>query len=427
MRPAKGDDYMRQRNRRNIVIAAVVAACLAIALAVAAVLSPGSPFSAAGANVAATHNGAPVGMAPQNLPEVSDAAAPRSRTVSVMMVGDVLVHRGVWESGESGGKRDYAHLFANIKADARAADIAIVNQETPLGGESLGLSGYPMFNGPQEIGDAEVAAGFNVVTRATNHSLDAGQRGIESELAFWRKRHPDTAVLGLADSKKAYDKIYVAEKNGMRVAVLNYTFSTNGIAFPSDNPYAVRMLDEDLIADDVSRARKEGKADVVIACPHWGTEYQETPDESQRRWAQVMADAGVDVIIGTHPHVIEPVETVKGSGGNRTLVFWSLGNFVSTQPTAQTMVGGMAKVDLRRDPDGTCHVASWELVPVVTQRLTGHDLTTYRLDAYTDKLASANGINAVQGSVSFSRKWVVDYCAQVLGDGFDRKSCVLRG
>ena len=100
MRPAKGDDYMRQRNRRNIVIAAVVAACLAIALAVAAVLSPGSPFSAAGANVAAIHNGAPVGMAPQNLPEVTDAAAPRSRTVSVMMVGDVLVHRGVWESGE---------------------------------------------------------------------------------------------------------------------------------------------------------------------------------------------------------------------------------------------------------------------------------------------------------------------------------------
>lgn len=346
--------------------------------------------------------------------------------VSVVMIGDVLVHRGVWESGEhSDGTRNYDHLFAQVAPDISSADVAIVNQETVLGGADLGFSGYPTFNSPQEIGDAEVTAGFDVVLQASNHALDKGQAGIDNALVYWREKHPDVAAIGVAKQGEQLNSMGVIERNGVKIAVLNYTFSTNGIPLPENNANAVSMLSESQIAHDVQAARDQG-ADIVIACPHWGEEYQNAPNESQKHWAQVFADNGVDVVIGTHPHVMQPVEMISRSDGGETLVFWSLGNFVSTQPTAGTMVGGMAKVTLAKDEFGSS-IESWELVPVITQRLSGSDLTTYPLSAYTDELAQANGIRGVDGSVDFSLPWIKDYCAQVLGSDFSKDACVLRG
>lgn len=345
--------------------------------------------------------------------------------VSVVMIGDVLVHQGVWQSGEhSDGTRNYDHLFSHVSSDISSADVAIVNQETILGGSELGFSGYPTFNGPQEIGDAEVAAGFDVILQASNHALDKGQAGIDSALKFWRDKHPDVAAIGLAKKGDPVSSMCVVERNGVKIAVLNYTFSTNGIPLPEDNPNAVSMLSESQIARDAQAAREQG-ADILIACPHWGEEYQNTPNDSQKRWAQVFADNGVDVVIGTHPHVLQPVETIARSDGGQTLIFWSLGNFISTQPTAETMVGGMAKVTFEKDEFG-CSVQSWELDPVVTQRLSGTNLTTYPLSAYTDELAQANGIRGVDESVDFSLPWIKDYCAQVLGPNFSKDACVLR-
>lgn len=346
----------------------------------------------------------------------------QAKRVSLLMIGDVLVHEGVWMSGErADGSRNYDHLFANIKENVAAADIAIVNQETVLGGTELGLSGYPAFNSPQEIGDAAAAAGFNVVLGATNHALDGGMEAIRSECGFWRTKHPDVLVVGRSDSEEAYDELPILEVDGVRVGILNYTESTNGI--PLREPFATRVLDEELVRADAARLREAG-VDAIVACPHWGTEYVLAPTDAQRRWASVFLELGVAAIIGTHPHVIEPVEVLENAEGIGAPVFWSLGNFVSLQAQEQCMIGGMAELTLVKDADG-CRVEGYSLTPVITQYSIDTELTAYKLADYTEELAARNGIRRVAGSDTFTRAWCVDFCADVLGEGFDRERAVL--
>lgn len=361
---------------------------------------------------------------PQVLDRVleEDSSGEGSSEVSVLMVGDVLVHPSVWQSGErDDGTRDYAHLFEQVLADIAEADIALVNQETILGGDELGLSGYPTFNGPQEICDAEAQAGFDVVLHANNHALDKGLTGIGSELAYWRANHPEVAVTGIADSEEEFDVVPVLERAGHRVAILNYATGTNGIELPE--PWAVRMIGEERIAEDVSLAREAG-AEAIIACPHWGTEYAAAPDEEQLRWAQVLADAGVDAILGDHPHVVQPIEVIQSADGRDVPVFWSVGNFVSGQERKDTMVGGIARVTLSFST-GAARVSECRLTPVVTNKAGETGLTTYRLADYTEELAQGNGIRGSEGCSDFSRQWCVDFCAERLGEAFDPDSCEL--
>lgn len=351
---------------------------------------------------------------------VYDEAAPDE--LSLLMVGDVLVHTGVWQSGErADGTRSYDHLFAQVADDVAAADLALVGQETILGGDALGISGYPTFNSPQEIGDAEVAAGFDVALCGSNHALDKGMAGIEAALGYWRSAHPEVLVTGIADSQAAFDALPIVEREGHRIAVLNYTYGTNGIPLPQ--PWAVRQLDEAQIAADAAAVREAG-AEAVIACPHWGVEYAAAPSDDQHRWAQVLADAGADAIIGGHPHVVQPFEAIESAEGRAVPVFWSVGNFTSTQPRKDTMVGAMAQVSLLFD-DGGCEVTSCALTPLVTHRAAGTAFTTYRLADYTEELAAANQIRGMSGCGDFSFQWCVDFCAERLGDAFDAASCRL--
>lgn len=344
--------------------------------------------------------------------------APSPVELEVLVVGDVLLHDTVQDTGlMPDGTRDYAHLFAQVADDIAAADVAVASQESPLGGASLGLSGYPAFNGPQEVGDAEVAAGFDVITHANNHALDRGMDGIAAELAYWRSAHPEVLVTGIADTQEASDVPPVIERGGHVVAVLSYATMTNGIPLPE--PWAVRMMDEETIAADVAAAREAG-AEFVVACPHWGEEYVTAPDDNQRHWAQVLADAGVDVIVGGHPHVLQPFEVLAASDGRSVPVFWSLGNFTSNQNDMETMVGGMARVRASL-ADGGASVTECRLTALVTHKAAGTDFTTYRLADYTEELAAANDVHVTEGN--FSRQACVDFCAGLLGDGFDSATC----
>lgn len=360
------------------------------------------------------------GPAPEQEPSreiLYDEVAPKE--VSLVMVGDILVHDGVWRSGvREDGTRNYDHLFAQVADDVSAADLAIVGQETVLGGEELGFSGYPAFNSPQEIGDAEVAAGFDVSLGASNHALDKGMAGIESALGYWRSSHPEILVTGMYDSQEAFDALPIIEREGHRIAILNYTYGTNGIPLPQ--PWAVRLLDEAQIAADAEAVRAAG-AEAIIACPHWGTEYTEGPTDEQRHWAQVLADAGADVIIGAHPHVMQPFEVIEDADGRAVPVFWSVGNFTSTQPFKETMVGAMAGATLTFEDDA-CRVSSCSVVPVITHRAQGTAFTTYRLSDYTEELAAVNQIRGMSGCGDFTHQWCVDFCAGRLGEGFDAAS-----
>lgn len=348
---------------------------------------------------------------------------PPDVTVDIMMIGDILAHEGVYNSGlQANGTYNFDHLFKNIKSDISAADIRIVNQETILGGVELGLSGYPCFNSPYEIGVAEAKAGFNVILHATNHTLDKGLTGVENCLNFWKTNYPEMAVLGINETEEDYNDIYVYNKDGFKIAILNYTYGTNGIAIPASKPYIVNMLDVDKITQDVTKAKEI--ADMVVVCPHWGTEYVYEPDSNQKYWTNLFLKLGVDVVIGAHPHVMEPVETLTRDDGHQMVVYYSLGNFVSNQDKMPRMLGGMAKVTLvKSGTDNSCYVKQYSYTPIVTQKLFGTSLiTSYKLSDYNDTLASENAIRKDSGNSEFSLSYCQELCKLVFGDSYDESS-----
>lgn len=336
-------------------------------------------------------------------------------TVSLVMVGDILFHTPVAESGvQKDGSYNYDALFMNVKDEIEAADIALVNQEVIIGGEELGISGYPSFNAPYELGDALKEAGFDVVLHATNHALDQGKKGVKNCLSYWERKYPEVAVLGIHQSQAAQDEIYVYEQDGIRIAILNYTYGTNGINMPSDMPYAVDLLEEEKVVADIKAA--EEMADFTIVCPHWGTEYQLKTSLEQERWTQIFLEHGVDLVIGTHPHVIEPIEWMEREDDGM-LVYYSLGNFVnwtssSGEGIANRMVGGMACVTIGKDTDGDVFITEYGVKPLVchlTEETNG--VTTYFLSDYTEAMAKENAI--VQQDSAFSKEYCVDLCNEV--------------
>ena len=281
--------------------------------------------------------------------------------MTLLAVGDNLIHIEVVQSGlKEDGSYNYDHLYDEIKDDIMAADIAVVNQETILGGRDLTYSGYPAFNSPTEIGDALINAGFDVVLHATNHTLDKGLQGVLNTLDYWDK-HPEITVLGINRSGEDRNRIAIIEKNGIRIAMLNYTYGLNGYKIPEDRPYLVNLLDKDLMEADLKKARSE--ADFVVVFPHWGTEYSYEPSKSQKELVEFFYELGVDLVIGTHPHVLQPVELITSESGHNMLVYYSLGNFLSYQKEAARMLGGMAHVTITKDDTGT-YISSASITPL---------------------------------------------------------------
>ncbi len=320
------------------------------------------------------------------------------RKVTLMAVGDDLVHTSVIDSGKkSDGTYNYDHLFTNILGDIKQTDLAVINQETVLGGSELRYSGYPRFNSPQEIGDAIVKAGFNVVLHATNHSMDKGEQGMQNSIDYWKK-HKDVTVLGVNETEDEYNSVRVVEVNGIKIAMLNYTYSLNGLPLPKNRQYMVNMLDEEKIRKDVALAKE--KADFVIVFPHWGTEYVYEASSSQKRWTKLFLETGVDLVIGAHPHVIEPVEWLEGEDGHKMLVYYSLGNYVSGQDAYPRMLGGLAKITIESKNGEKPQITDASITGLVTQYEKKYaNLQVLKLSDYTDDLARKHMI----GSMSVSK------------------------
>lgn len=340
--------------------------------------------------------------------------------ISLIMVGDILLHTPVEESAEQeDGSYNFDAIFSNVSADIAEADIALVNQEVIIGGEELGISGYPCFNAPYEAGDALVNAGFDVVLHGTNHALDQGKKGITNCLNFWKKNYPEIAVLGINDSAESQDTIYIYEKDGIKIAILNYTYGTNGIALPTEMPYAVDLLDEDKVVADILKA--EELADFTIVCPHWGTEYKLDTDSWQKKWSKIFLENGVDLVIGTHPHVIEPIEVYTDENtGNEMLVYYSLGNFVnwtasSGDGIAKRMIGGMADVTIGLNENEEVCILDYGVTALVCHLTEGtNGVSTYYLADYSEDLAEKNAICSQDGN--FSYEYCVNLCNEVWED-----------
>ncbi len=266
-------------------------------------------------------------------------------SLRLLMVGDALIHDGVYKDGyQSDGSYSFLHQLELVKPIVQSYDLAYYNQETILGGSEIGLSTYPRFNSPYEIGDAFVDAGFNLVSTANNHTLDRGKEGIMNSLSYWR-RQENVLMSGTCDSFDCVNEIPVGEKNKITYAFLSYTTSTNGLTVSNGEEYLVRVYSEELAKKDILKAKEI--ADVLIVSMHWGREYHDIPSDEQRSIAHFLADLGVHIIIGNHPHVIQPIEWIKD-----TLVFYSLGNFISAQTGIDKLIGLMAGVKITKKESG---------------------------------------------------------------------------
>ena len=253
--------------------------------------------------------------------------------LTLVMAGDALAHNRLYNAAKKDGTYDFKPYLTLIKEKIKDYDLAYYNQETILGGTSIGLSSYPSFNSPWELGDAMIDTGFNLVSLATNHTLDRGEKAVLLSRKYWNNQENVYAFGSYSsyeEKKELENKIF--EKNNIKYAILNYTYGTNGIKVPTGKEYLVNLWNDTTnyegykkqVLNDINNLRN--KVDVLIVAMHWGREYTHTPTDLVKKTAKFLADNGVDIIIGTHPHVIEPVEWV-----DNTLVFYSLGNFISAQ------------------------------------------------------------------------------------------------
>ena len=305
--------------------------------------------------------------------------------VDLIAVGDNLYHTSITNYGkQEDGSYNYDSIYANIKDYIKDIDVKVINQEVVLTADPSKWSGFPVFAAPIECGQAVVKAGFNVITHATNHSWDKGKDVALEDIAFWKSQE-GVILTGMYDSQEDRDKIDIGEYNGIKIAFLNYTYNLNGYSLPKDAPYLVNLLRPEIFVPDIEKAKE--LADIVIVFPHWGEEYTNNPTSAQRSMARQMANAGADLIIGCHPHVIQPLEIITTNGGRKVPCYYSLGNFVSNMPQPERCVEAMAKVRIKKEGKKVS-IESAEALPLVNYiHSSGTRFTVYRLSDYTDTLS----------------------------------------
>ena len=339
-------------------------------------------------------------------------------SAKLVAVGDNLMHRSSTLSAQKAdGTYDFTKHFANMVDIFKAADLAVISQDTVLGGMELGATSTTgIFNTAVELADGMADAGINVVLAANNHIMDEGSAGLNTMMSYFSTKYPDITLLGVNNSREAKDEPVYVETNNIKIAMINYSWGSNQTADLDASPYLLNQYDEDWLSDILKQAREE--ADFIIAFPFWGEQDSMDYTQEQERQAQFLADNGVDLIIGSYPHVVEPVKWITAENGDRTLVYYSLGNFQSIQRTVENMLGGQANVTISKEEDGT-HISDYSLDFVVThyeQRESSeyYDIvTTYPLADYTSDLAARHGMS-VSGNEEFNLASLQGLSSQIL-------------
>ncbi len=358
----------------------------------------------------------------------SDTAVDPNR-VTFVAAGDNIIHDSIIvdaknlaataaSTGAYSGTYYFDRMYDGIRDVVSSADLAYVNQEGPIAGDSLGVQGYPTFNAPEEVGDALIGVGFDIVNIANNHMLDmdnSTRTGYKATLEYWKTK--DIFQIGGYENEQDYNTIRHIEKKGIKIALLSYTYGTNDYKLSAASPnLVVPYIDDDTITKQVKAAKEQ--CDCVIVSMHWGkdtagSQFNNTPTAEQKRLAKLLADLGVDVVLGMHPHVIQPTEWMNGSGGNKTLVIYSIGNLLSTMLHSYNNVGFIASFDIVRGSDGKISIEQPIMNPVVCHYqadsakidpqgyATRSGLALYMLNDYTEQLASEHG-SQLYGSFTLS-------------------------
>lgn len=289
------------------------------------------------------------------LPLVPELARlPEHRSATLLFAGDAMMHEAqIAASRTRQGTHDFSGCFDRVRPIIEEADFAIVNFEAPLGGKPY--TGYPCFSAPDEYPRALTDAGFDFFLLANNHILDRRDRGLHRTIATLDSLGiPHTGVYHNAEARDSLAP-KIVNVNDFKIGMLNYTYGTNGISVQGDA--VVDYISLENIKTDVEAARTAG-AELIAACVHWGDEYHLLPNASQKKLANELVDIGCDLVIGGHPHVVQPMALHTRPDGSRALIVYSLGNFISNMRTTDTRGGALVHIRLERDSLGKARIAS---------------------------------------------------------------------
>lgn len=346
-------------------------------------------------------------------------AVPKTTKISLLAVGDNLIHENIYDQAYKRGdgkKYDFKLAYNNIEKYISGKDIKFINQETLICNDMFPPSAYPSFNSPNDLGDHMVSLGFNAFSQANNHVLDKGIKGLNACLDYWDTKKTSSLVhFGAYRNQQDYENIRTLTINNIKFSFVAYTEHTNGLklAAGADN-IVVYTSDTARMKEQIQKAKSI--SDFVIVTPHWGTENSQVVNPAQKQLATQFADWGADLVIGTHPHVLQDIEFVKSTDGTREiLVAYSLGNFISTQTIAANLVGGM--MDLELEFNNETKEYKWtktKLIPTVTWfGAGGNDVKVMSFADYTPELAATHGCKAYDNRASY------DYMKQVFESVID--------
>ena len=328
------------------------------------------------------------------LDEAVSAVTPTKSYVHFLAAGDNLVHSSIYEQAHKrGGGMDYdfTYAYSNAADLVKSADLAVLNQETLICNDKYEPSDYPYFNSPTQVGDHMLYLGFDVFTIANNHVLDYGEEGLLNCLDYWDSR-PKAVVAGVYRSRTDKENIRTIKSNNIVFSILSYTENLNGNTLPEGSPIIIGdAYDLEGIETDIAAAKQI--SDVCVVALHWGVEDSDQVSNSQLDTAQRLADAGADIIIGTHPHVLRKIEMIERKDGGKTLCAYSLGNFISGQSKAQNLIGGILEFDVVPKA-GEFNIENVTLTPVISHYGSGYSNNrVYLYSQYSQELAAKHGVN----------------------------------
>ncbi|HLO46814.1 MAG TPA: CapA family protein [Kamptonema sp.] len=321
---------------------------------------------------------------PSTKPSVPVKPQSYTKEAKLIAVGDIMMHGSQTRSGYDSQRKTYNFdsFFTEVKDILSTGDWVMGNLETTLAGEDAGgYTGYPLFNAPAELADAVKGAGFNILTTANNHSLDRGEKGVIRTIKNVRDRQ--LASTGTATSASEANKILMVTKNNILMAIMAYSYGTNGIPLPQGKNYLVSLINTDKIVKDIAKARSQG-ADIVTICLHFGEEYQRQPNDRQKKLVETLVKAGADIILGSHPHVVQPYQIFelprKDGSIRKAVAIYSMGNFISGQIGDYKDLGVIFTVKVRkRFPEKTIEIGKVETIPTWVHRYSQNGKLNFRV------------------------------------------------
>ena len=337
----------------------------------------------------------------------SETVEPVKEDVNIKMtvIGDIMCHNSQYKDAYDGSTYDFSYVFDDIKDYISSADIAVGNLETTFAGKERGYSNYPRFNSPEQLAYNLKDMGIDVLCTANNHSMDTNYSGVVSTLDFL----DDAGISHMGTSRTAEEQnqILVKDVNGIKIAFLAFTYGTNGIPVPSANSYCVNLIDKDLILKQLELAKAQ-EPDLICVNMHWGLEYQNVQNSDQEDWADFLFENGVDVILGSHPHVLQPMEkrtvTLEDGTTKDCFVIYSLGNFISGQTKKNTRTSIILNINFTKDGEtGKTTIGDVSYVPIYMYKSSSGSTKRYKLLDMTSSIAEyENGSDTSIGQSTYS-------------------------